>query len=83
MNISAGYLGAGNNLHNKIIGDGQFVSTSQKVLVDAKNVLMKVVSACDEIASRYKSAEDLNAMDAEAFAREVSDAKGAINSLTL
>jgi len=83
MEIGAGYFGAGNNLHNTILGSNQLRDSSRKVLVDSKNALMRVSTACNEIAARYTTAEDLNAMDAAAFAREVSAARGAINSLTL
>lgn len=83
VRIGAGYLGAGHNLHNTILGANQLRDSSRKVLVDSKNALMRISTACEEIASRYATAEDLNAMDAQAFQRQVAAAKGAINSLTL
>ncbi|HEX8864021.1 MAG TPA: hypothetical protein VF821_00055 [Lentzea sp.] len=84
-----GNFGAANNFKSKVFGaaGGQsgatLLASTRQVFVEAETIINEVSARCDEIATKYKNADELTELDAKEFGTMVSNVKSKIDNLPL
>lgn len=84
-----GNFGAANNFKAKVFGaaggqgDNTLLTSTRQVLVESETIINEVAARCDEIAQKYKSADELTEMDADEFNKAVAGVKSKMDNLAL